>query len=113
MENLAGDPWQGTHTPQPQRALLSALLHIPLLLSTRVVILNHPGQISAGSLLVLDCRTAHIACEFAKLWEKVCRSGKKLEDNPAELKSGDAATVQMIPSKLVWTASPSTHLTLY
>ena len=27
------------------------------------------------------------------------RSGKKLEDNPKALKSGDAAMVQMVPSK--------------
>uniref|UniRef100_A0A7M4G1Y0 Uncharacterized protein n=1 Tax=Crocodylus porosus TaxID=8502 RepID=A0A7M4G1Y0_CROPO len=78
-----------------------------LLLFTQVIILNYPGQISAGSFLVLDCRTAHIACEFAKLWEKTDRrSGKKLEDSPAELKSGDVATVQMIPSKLTCGQGP-------
>ncbi|KAL1262932.1 hypothetical protein QQF64_005671 [Cirrhinus molitorella] len=53
--------------------------------STRleVIILNHPGQISAGYAPVLDCHTAHIACKFAELKEKINRhSGKKLEDNP-------------------------------
>lgn len=65
-----------------------------------MIILNHPGQISAGYAPVLDCHTAHIACKFAELKEKIDRrSGKKLEDNPKFLKSGDAAIVDMIPGK--------------
>ncbi|PIO24223.1 hypothetical protein AB205_0198290 [Aquarana catesbeiana] len=58
------------------------------------------GQISAGYSPVIDCHTAHIACKFAELKEKIDRrSGKKLEDNPKALKSGDAAIVEMIPGK--------------
>lgn len=65
-----------------------------------MIILNHPGQISAGYAPVLDCHTAHIACKFAELKEKIDRrSGKKLEDNPKSLKSGDAAIVDMVPGK--------------
>jgi elongation factor 1-alpha len=68
--------------------------------NAQVIILNHPGQISAGYTPVLDCHTAHIACKFAELKEKCDRrSGKKLEDNPKFLKSGDAGIVEMIPSK--------------
>lgn len=49
---------------------------------------------------MLDCHTAHIACKFAELKEKIDRrSGKKLEDNPKSLKSGDAAIVDMVPGK--------------
>uniref|UniRef100_G1QEW2 Tr-type G domain-containing protein n=1 Tax=Myotis lucifugus TaxID=59463 RepID=G1QEW2_MYOLU len=60
----------------------------------QVLILNHPGQI------VLDGHTAHIACRFAEPKEKIGRrSGKKLEDGPKFLKSGDAAIVDMIPGK--------------
>jgi len=63
-------------------------------------VLNHPGQISAGYAPVLDCHTAHIACKFSELIEKIDRrSGKKLEDSPKFVKSGDAAIVLMIPSK--------------
>ncbi|KAM9824345.1 elongation factor 1-alpha-like [Neosynchiropus ocellatus] len=66
----------------------------------QVIILNHPGQICAGYSPVLDCHTAHIACKFKELIEKIDRrSGKKLEDAPKNIKSGDAAIVDMCPSK--------------
>uniref|UniRef100_A0A318D5Y0 Translation elongation factor EF-1 subunit alpha n=1 Tax=Kangiella spongicola TaxID=796379 RepID=A0A318D5Y0_9GAMM len=68
--------------------------------TAQVIILNHPGQISAGYAPVLDCHTAHIACKFNELKEKIDRrSGKKLEDSPKFVKSGDAAIVDMVPSK--------------
>jgi len=66
----------------------------------QVIILNHPGEIRAGYAPVIDCHTAHIACKFAELKEKIDRrSGKKMEDNPEKVKSGDAAIVQMVPQK--------------
>ncbi|KAL9546890.1 translation elongation factor EF-1 alpha, partial [Mucor bainieri] len=47
--------------------------------TAQVIILNHPGQISAGYAPVLDCHTAHIACKFSELIEKIDRrSGKYL-----------------------------------
>ncbi|KAG7691317.1 hypothetical protein KL951_005395, partial [Ogataea haglerorum] len=68
--------------------------------NAQVIILNHPGQISAGYSPVLDCHTAHIACRFDQLLEKIDRrTGKKIEENPKFVKSGDAAIVKMIPSK--------------
>lgn len=68
--------------------------------NAQVIVLNHPGQIGAGYSPVVDCHTAHIACKFAELIEKIDRrSGKKLEDNPKAIKSGDAAIVKMIPTK--------------
>jgi len=66
----------------------------------QVIILNHPGEIKSGYAPVLDCHTAHIACKFQEIKEKCDRrSGKKLEDNPKFVKSGDAAMVNLIPSK--------------
>jgi len=66
----------------------------------QVIILNHPGEIRAGYTPVVDCHTAHIACKFEVLEEKIDRrSGKKLEDNPPMVKSGDAAIVKMVPQK--------------
>uniref|UniRef100_UPI00398EF4CB elongation factor 1-alpha, somatic form-like n=1 Tax=Pristiophorus japonicus TaxID=55135 RepID=UPI00398EF4CB len=68
--------------------------------TAQVIILNHPGQINAGYSPVLDCHTAHIACKFSELKQKIDRrSGKKLEDNPKSLKSGDAGIIVMIPRK--------------
>jgi len=68
--------------------------------TAQVIILNHPGQIHPGYSPVLDCHTAHIACKFSTFKEKIDRrSGKKLEDDPKQLKSGDAAIIKLIPSK--------------
>ncbi|XP_059205176.1 elongation factor 1-alpha-like [Centropristis striata] len=68
--------------------------------NAQVIILNHPGEIHAGYAPVLDCHTAHIACKFSELIEKVDRrSGKKLEDAPKMVKSGDAAIIKLIPNK--------------
>uniref|UniRef100_A0AAQ5YF20 Tr-type G domain-containing protein n=1 Tax=Amphiprion ocellaris TaxID=80972 RepID=A0AAQ5YF20_AMPOC len=68
--------------------------------NAQVIILNHPGQIANGYTPVLDCHTAHIACKFTELIEKIDRrSGKKLEDGPKFVKSGDAAIVKLIPQK--------------
>lgn len=79
-----------------------ACLHLFVIVSLflQVIILNHPNEIHAGYAPVLDCHTAHIACKFAELKEKIDRrSGKKLEDNPKCVKSGDAAIVKLIPTK--------------
>merc|ERR1711990_235866 len=68
--------------------------------TAQVIVLNHPGQISNGYSPVLDCHTAHIACKFAEIKEKVDRrTGKSTEDAPKFIKSGDAAIVKLLPSK--------------
>merc|ERR1712135_161405 len=58
----------------------------------QVLVLNHPGQIHPGYSPVLDCHTAHIACKFQEL-------RKEIEENPKMIKSGDAAIVNLLPSK--------------
>merc|ERR1712149_30983 len=61
--------------------------------TAQVIVMNHPGEIGNGYSPVLDCHTAHIACKFTELKEKIDRrTGKKI-------KSGDAAIVLMTPSK--------------
>jgi len=68
--------------------------------NAQVIVLNHPGQISAGYSPVLDCHTAHVACKFDEITEKMDRrSGKTLEASPKFIKSGDAAMVTLKPSK--------------
>merc|ERR1712080_238157 len=66
----------------------------------QVIVLNHPGEIHAGYQPVLDCHTAYVACKFAEIRQKIDRrSGKVLEENPKTVKTGDAAMINLIPSK--------------
>merc|ERR1712173_203395 len=66
----------------------------------QVIVLNHPGEIHAGYQPVLDCHTSHVACRFDEIRQKIDRrSGKVLEENPKMVKTGDAAMVNLIPSK--------------
>jgi len=68
--------------------------------TAQVIVLNHPGQIGAGYTPVLDCHTAHIACKFEQLIEKIDRrNGKVLEAAPKFVKSGDAAIVKLVSQK--------------
>jgi len=66
----------------------------------QVIVMNHPGQIKNGYSPVLDCHTAHIACKFEKIKQKMDkRSGKVLEENPKCVVNGEACMVDLIPSK--------------
>jgi len=79
----------------------------------QVIVLNHPGQIHAGYAPVIDCHTAHIACKWAKLCQKIDRrSGKILEEEPKMVKQHDAAMVDMVPQKPMCVESFSTYAPL-
>jgi elongation factor 1-alpha len=68
--------------------------------NAQVIVLNHPGEIKNGYAPVMDCHTAHIACKFEEILKKCDRrSGKELEAFPKCIKNGDAAIVEMAPSK--------------
>ena len=62
--------------------------------------MDHPNEIMAGYTPVLDCHTAHIACKFDKILQKLDkRTGKVVEENPKSIKNGDAAIVELTPTK--------------
>merc|ERR1712240_1004331 len=68
--------------------------------NAQVIVLNHPGTIKNGYAPVMDCHTAHIACKFEEILKRCDRrSGKELEAFPKTIKNGDAAIVEMAPSK--------------
>jgi len=68
--------------------------------TAQVVVLNHPGKIVAGYTPVCDCTTAHIACKFDVLVQKIDkRSGKELEAEPKEIKNQEAAIIELVPQK--------------
>merc|ERR1711962_568730 len=68
--------------------------------NAQVIVLNHPGTIKNGYAPVMDCHTTHIACKFEEILKRCDRrSGKELEAFPKTIKNGDAAIVEMAPSK--------------
>merc|ERR1712132_4046 len=68
--------------------------------TAQVIIMEHPGQISNGYTPVLDGHTAHIACKFLDIKEKIDRrTNKKVEDNPKFVKRHDACLAVLEPTK--------------
>ncbi len=66
----------------------------------QVIILNHPGQITNGYCPVVDCHTAHIACKFDNIQNKIDRrTNKVLEEAPKSIKAGDCAMISIKPTK--------------
>jgi len=68
--------------------------------NAQVIVLDHPNKIMAGYTPVVDCHTSHIACKFNKLLHTIDkRTGQTKEQDPKSIKTGDAAIVEMQPSK--------------
>ena len=68
--------------------------------TAQIMVLNHPNQICNGYSPVLDCHTAHTACKFNLIKSKLDRrTGKVVEEEPKSIKNGDAAIVELTPSK--------------
>ncbi|CAF0948400.1 unnamed protein product [Adineta ricciae] len=66
----------------------------------QIVVFNYPNQICQGFTPVIDCHTAHVACQFVELISKVCRrTGKVIEDAPKCLKAGESGIVKLVPTK--------------
>ena len=68
--------------------------------TAQIVILQHPSAITIGYTPVFHCHTTQTACTFVELKRKLDpRTGQTKEENPTFLKSGDAAIVQIKPTK--------------
>jgi len=68
--------------------------------TAQIVILFHPSAITVGYTPVFHCHTAQVACTLTALKKKLDpRTGQVKEENPTFLKTGDAAIVQIKPSR--------------
>ncbi|MCW4048158.1 MAG: translation elongation factor EF-1 subunit alpha [Candidatus Bathyarchaeota archaeon] len=64
----------------------------------RIFLIHHPTAIGEGYTPVLHLHTAQVAVKFDKLVSKLDpRTGQTLEENPAYLRTGDAAIVRFVP----------------
>lgn len=64
----------------------------------RIIIIHHPTAVGEGYTPVLHLHTAQVAVKFDKLISKLDpRTGQVLEENPAYLRTGDAAVVRFVP----------------
>ncbi len=64
----------------------------------RIFIINHPTAVGEGYTPVLHLHTAQIAVRFDKLVAKLDpRTGQTVEENPAYLRTGEAAIVRFVP----------------
>ena len=64
----------------------------------RIFIINHPTAVGEGYTPVLHLHTAQVAVRFDKLLAKLDpRTGQTVEENPAYLRTGEAAIVRFVP----------------
>ncbi|MBD3171547.1 translation elongation factor EF-1 subunit alpha [Candidatus Bathyarchaeota archaeon] len=64
----------------------------------RIFIINHPTAVGEGYTPVLHLHTAQVAVRFDKLVSKLDpRTGQTVEENPAYLRTGEAAIVRLVP----------------
>jgi len=86
------DPCQGTNSFEAQ-----------------VIIMKH-NNIAAGYSPVIDCHTAHVACKWEALIEKLDkRTSKCTEKEPKSLKTGDGGIVKMVPMRPLVVESFTTY----
>jgi len=66
----------------------------------QIMVLNHPSVIAPGYTPVFHCHTAQVACIFEKILAKLDpKTGQVKEENPSFIKTGDAAIVEIRPTK--------------
>ena len=68
--------------------------------TAQVVVLQHPGVITVGYTPVFHCHTSQTACTFLELTSKLDpATGQPQAEKPDFIKTGDAAIVQIKPTK--------------
>ena len=66
----------------------------------QVMVINHPNVITEGYTPVFHAHTCQIACRFSKLLARLDpRTGSIAEENPDFLKTGQAAIVEITPTR--------------
>ncbi len=66
----------------------------------RIMVLNHPSVITAGYTPVFHLHTAQVACRFVKILQKLDpKTGAVTAENPEYIKAGDAAIIEVEPTK--------------
>lgn len=70
--------------------------------TAQIVVLNHPTVISKGYTPVFHIHTAQVACEITEIVKKIDpKTGGTLAEKPDSIKNGDAAIIQVRPTKPV------------
>jgi elongation factor 1-alpha len=68
--------------------------------TAQVIVMDHPNVIRAGYEQVFHFHTASVSCKFNRLIHTIDkRTGQCKEEDPRELKNGDAAVIECIPRK--------------
>ncbi len=66
----------------------------------QIIVLEHPSVIASGYTPVFHTHTSQVACRFDKILKKLDpKTGATLQENPDFIKAGDAAIVEIIPTK--------------
>lgn len=66
----------------------------------QIVVLNHPSVVTIGYTPVFHIHTAQVACQITAIKKKLNpATGEVLEENPDMLRNGDAAIVEITPTK--------------
>ena len=66
----------------------------------QIMVINHPNVITEGYTPVFHAHTCQIACRFSKLLARLDpRTGSVAEENPDFLKTGQAAIVEITPTR--------------